>query len=109
VIKSGGEWISSVALENEIMGHPDVVEASVVGVRDDRWGERPLAVVVLREGSDATAAELRAWLEPRVARFWLPERWTFVTELPKTTVGKFDKKVIRAAEASGELEIVHTQ
>lgn len=109
VIKSGGEWISSVALENEIMGHPDVVEASVVGVRDDRWGERPLAVVVLREGSGATAAELRAWLEPRVARFWLPERWTFVTELPKTTVGKFDKKVIRAAEASGELDIVHTQ
>lgn len=105
VIKSGGEWISSVALENEIMGHPDVAEASVVGVRDDRWGERPLAVVVRKPGSDVTAAAIREWLEPRVARFWLPERWTFVDELPKTTVGKFDKKVIRAREASGDLDI----
>jgi fatty-acyl-CoA synthase len=105
VIKSGGEWISSVALENEIMGHPDVVEASVVGVKDERWGERPLAVVVRRDGSQVTGAELRTWLEPRVARFWLPERWSFVDELPKTSVGKFDKKVIRGREASGDLEI----
>ncbi len=107
VIKSGGEWISSVALENEIMGHPDVAEASVVGVRDERWGERPLAVVVRKSGAGVSASDLRSWLEPRVARFWLPERWTFVDELPKTTVGKFDKKVIRAREASGDLDIEH--
>jgi fatty-acyl-CoA synthase len=105
VIKSGGEWISSVALENEIMGHPEVLEASVVGVRDERWGERPLAVVVRRDGSSVSGAELRSWLEPRVARFWLPERWTFVDELPKTSVGKFDKKVIRGREAAGELVV----
>ncbi|HET9691933.1 MAG TPA: long-chain fatty acid--CoA ligase [Acidimicrobiales bacterium] len=105
VIKSGGEWISSVALENEIMGHPDVAEASVVGVSDERWGERPLAVVVRKPGSTVTGAELRAWLEPRVARFWLPERWTFVDEIPKTSVGKFDKKVLRSEEAAGRLEV----
>jgi fatty-acyl-CoA synthase len=106
VIKSGGEWISSVELENEIMGHPAVAEAMVVGVPDDRWGERPLAVVVRRPGVSVEVDELRTWLEERVAKWWLPERWTFVDELPKTSVGKFDKKVIRAAQAKGELDVV---
>jgi fatty-acyl-CoA synthase len=106
VIKSGGEWISSVELENELMGHPDVVEASVVGVPDDKWGERPLAVVVRREGSAVGPDELCAYLEDRVAKWWLPERWAFVESVPKTTVGKFDKKALRVASASGSLSVV---
>lgn len=106
VIKSGGEWISSVALENELMGHPEVAEASVVGVADARWGERPLAVVVRREGSEVTAEELRDWLGERVAKWWIPERWAFVDSVPKTSVGKFDKKAIRARESAGDLEVV---
>ncbi len=106
VIKSGGEWISSVELENELMGHPDVLEASVVGVPDDRWAERPLAVVVLVPGSNLTAGQLREWLTGRVARLWLPERWTFIDQIPKTSVGKFDKKVLRKRYADGELDIV---
>ncbi len=78
VIKSGGEWISSVELENELMAHPDVIEASVIGVPDERWAERPLAAVVVRPGSTLTAEQLREWLSSRVARWWLPERWTFI-------------------------------
>ncbi len=105
VIKSGGEWISSVDLENEIMGHPDVVEASVVGVPDDRWGERPLAAVVLRSGAETTAEELREFLSGKIARWQLPERWTVIDEVPKTSVGKFDKKVLRQRYADGELEV----
>ncbi len=106
VIKSGGEWISSVELENELMGHPEVVEASVVGVADDKWGERPLAVVVRREGSAVEPQELRSYLSDRVAKWWLPERWAFVDTVPKTSVGKFDKKVIRSNLASGEIEVI---
>jgi fatty-acyl-CoA synthase len=105
VIKSGGEWISSVDLENELMAHPDVIEASVVGVPDERWDERPLACVVLREGAQASAEDLKAFLEARVARWWLPERWTFIEQVPKTSVGKFDKKVLRARFAQGELTV----
>jgi fatty-acyl-CoA synthase len=106
VIKSGGEWISSVELENVLMSHPDVVEASVVGVPDERWDERPLACIVLRPGGTVTAGELRAWLSSRVAKWWLPERWAFVDEIPKTSVGKFDKKTLRARQHDGELDIV---
>jgi fatty-acyl-CoA synthase len=106
VIKSGGEWISSVELENELMAHPDVIEASVVGVPDERWAERPLAVVVLAPGSTLTAEGLREWLTSRVARWWLPERWTFIDQIPKTSVGKFDKKALRQRYAAGELDIV---
>jgi fatty-acyl-CoA synthase len=106
VVKSGGEWISSVDLENEIMGHPAVAEAMVVGVPDPRWGERPLAVVALRPGAEAGPDELRGWLEERVARWWLPEQWAFVDELPKTSVGKFDKKAVRARHAEGSLPVV---
>ncbi len=108
VIKSGGEWISSVELENEIMGHPDVTEALVIGVPDDRWGERPLGVVVRKQGTSVDADMLRDYLAERVAKFWLPERWAFVDELPKTTVGKFDKKMIRVRYADGDLEVVST-
>jgi len=105
VIKSGGEWISSVELENAIMAHPDVVEAAVIGVPDDRWQERPLACVVLRSGAASTPDVLAGALASRVARWWVPERWCFVDEVPKTSVGKFDKKVLRKRFAEGALEV----
>ncbi|MDT5009140.1 MAG: hypothetical protein QOH57_757 [Mycobacterium sp.] len=106
VIKSGGEWISSVELENHIMGHPDVLEAAVVGVADERWEERPLAAVVLKEDATVTAPELREFLRDKVVRWWLPERWTFVDEVPRTGVGKFDKKVIRARYVDDGYDVV---
>ncbi|MDA8343339.1 MAG: long-chain fatty acid--CoA ligase [Actinomycetota bacterium] len=106
VIKSGGEWISSVELENEVMAHPDVYEAAVVAVPDAKWQERPLVAVVPTPGARPSAQELVEFLQGRVARWWLPERWTFVTELPKTSVGKFDKKVLRADHAAGRLEVI---
>jgi fatty-acyl-CoA synthase len=105
VIKSGGEWISSVELENALMGHPAVAEASVIGVPDDKWGERPLATVVLRDGEKVEVEELRAFLSDRIAAWQLPERWAFIDEVPKTSVGKFDKKVLRKLYAAGELSI----
>ncbi|MDQ1585446.1 MAG: hypothetical protein QOH80_811, partial [Actinomycetota bacterium] len=105
VIKSGGEWISSVELENHLMGHPAVAEASVVGVPDDKWGERPLATVVVREGATVSAEELREFLAALVARWQVPERWAFIAEVPKTSVGKFDKKVLRKQYAEGSLEV----
>ncbi|MCM2427520.1 long-chain fatty acid--CoA ligase [Streptomyces sp. RKAG337] len=95
VIKSGGEWISSVDLENQLMAHPDVAEAAVVAVPDERWGERPLATVVLKEGATVSYEELREFLAGRIARWQLPERWAIIPAVPKTSVGKFDKKVIR--------------
>ena len=101
VIKSGGEWISSVDLENAIMSHPEVAEAAVVGVPDPKWDERPLAIVVRREGSTITAEQLRDHLAGTVAKWQLPERWTFVDAVPRTSVGKFDKKVVRSAYADG--------
>ena len=107
VIKSGGEWISSVDLENTLMAHPDVMEAAVVGVPDDRWDERPLACLVPVEGASIDPTQVSAWLSDQVVKWWLPERWTIVPEIPKTSVGKFDKKVLRARYAEGELE-VHT-
>ena len=105
VIKSGGEWISSVELENALMGHPAVREAAVVAVPDERWDERPLACVVVREGQAVTPAELTSFLADKVAKWWLPERWTFITEVPKTSVGKFDKKVLRAQYAEDALTV----
>ena len=105
VIKSGGEWISSVELENLLMGHPAIADAAVVGVPDERWQERPLATVVLKPGASATPDELRAYLGERVARWWLPERWAFVEEIPKTSVGKQDKKKIRAEYAEGRIAV----
>jgi fatty-acyl-CoA synthase len=105
VIKSGGEWISSVDLENALMAHPAVQEACVVGVPDPRWDERPLATVVLRDGATATAEELREFLAGRVARWQVPERWAFVEVVPKTSVGKFDKKQVRSQYAEGALDV----
>jgi fatty-acyl-CoA synthase len=95
VIKSGGEWISSVELENEIMAHPKVLEAAVIAMPDERWGERPLACVVVEPGADLDADELRDFLEGRVAHWWLPDRVEFIEEVPKTSVGKFSKKTLR--------------
>lgn len=105
VIKSGGEWISSVELEGHLMAHPDVAEAAVVAVPDERWGERPLATVVLREGADTDFAALREFLGTHVAAWQLPERWTVLEEVPKTSVGKLDKKVLRRRHADGDLPV----
>jgi fatty-acyl-CoA synthase len=105
VIKSGGEWISSVELENHLMAHPDVIEASVIGVPDPRWSERPLACVVRKPGSGVDAAALAAFLGEQVAKWQIPERWSFIDEVPKTSVGKFDKKVLRSQHEKGELHV----
>ncbi|HEX9553734.1 MAG TPA: long-chain fatty acid--CoA ligase [Streptosporangiaceae bacterium] len=109
VIKSGGEWISSMELENAIMAHPDVIEAAVIGVADERWGERPLATVVLSPGAETTAAELREFLVGQVPRWQLPERWSFIDEVPKTSVGKFAKTKMRDSYARGEYEIIEVR
>ncbi len=105
VIKSGGEWISSVELENLLVGHPEVQEAAVIGVPDEKWSERPLACVVRSPGATVTARALRDFLTPHLARWQLPERWTFVGEIPKTSVGKIDKLTLRSRYAADALTI----
>ena len=97
LVKSGGEWISSVDLENAIMGHPQVAEAAVIAVAHARWAERPLACVVARPGGagELTRTALRAWLKGKVADWWLPDDVVVIDSVPKTSVGKFDKKVLR--------------
>jgi len=95
LVKSGGEWISSVELENEIMAHPKVAEAAVIGVPHERWVERPLACVVIKPGESLTKAEVLEFLGPRVAKWWLPDDVVFIDEVPKTSVGKFSKKTLR--------------
>jgi fatty-acyl-CoA synthase len=95
VINSGGEWISSVDLENALMAHPAVAEAAVIAIPDEKWTERPLAAVVLKPGAAATADELRTFLAPQFAKWWLPERIEFLPEIPKTAVGKFKKTALR--------------
>ncbi len=104
VIKSGGEWVSSVALENAIMGHPAVAEAAVIAVPDEKWAERPLAVVVLKEGQSATPDELREFIAPQFAKWQLPDRFEFVDEIPKTAVGKFRKTALREQFAQATVE-----
>jgi fatty-acyl-CoA synthase len=96
LIKSGGEWISSQALENALMDHPAVKEAAVIAVAHPKWQERPLAAVVLREGHAASAAELGAHLERHFARWWLPDAYVFIAEIPRTSTGKFQKTALRA-------------
>jgi fatty-acyl-CoA synthase len=106
VIKSGGEWISSMELENILMAHPDVAEAAVIGVADEKWGERPLAAVVLRPGAEVSAEKLRTFLAEQVPRWQLPERWCFIDEVPKTSVGKFSKRQMRDTYQRGDYEII---
>jgi fatty-acyl-CoA synthase len=106
VIKSGGEWISSVELENALMAHPAVLEACVIGVPDERWDERPLATVVFREGASASPEELREFLAGSFARWQLPDHWAFIEAVPKTSVGKFDKKRLRQDYADGALSAI---
>ena len=102
MIKSGGEWISSVELENALMGHPAVAEAAVIAIPDAKWSERPLAAVVLKEGAAATADELREFLAPNFAKWWLPDCFEFIGEIPKTSVGKFRKIALRERFAGAE-------
>jgi fatty-acyl-CoA synthase len=103
VIKSGGEWISSVQLEDLLAAHPDVAAAAVIAIPDLKWDERPLACVVRRPGAEVGAAGLAEFLRGKVARWQVPDYWAFLDELPLTSVGKFDKKVLRARYAAGEL------
>ncbi len=107
IIKSGGEWISSVELENELMAHPSVVEAAVVAMPDERYTERPLGCIVTE--ADVSVAELRDHLRDRVAKWWIPDTFAFVEEIPKTSVGKFDKKVLRRQLAEGELHLARAE
>jgi acyl-CoA synthetase (AMP-forming)/AMP-acid ligase II len=95
VIKSGGEWISSIALENAAMGHPAVAEAAAIGVTHPKWQERPLLVVVRKPGHEVTGAEILAFLAPKVVKWWLPNDVVFVAELPHTGTGKVQKKILR--------------
>jgi len=104
VIKSGGEWISSLDVENEIMAHPDVAEATVVGLKHAKWQERPVAFVVRKEGSDVSDDSLKEFLESRIASWWMPDEVIFIDAIPKTGTGKFDKKVVRAEYADLLLE-----
>jgi fatty-acyl-CoA synthase len=95
LIKSGGEWISSVDLENALMGHDAVAEAAVIAIPDEQWGERPLAVVVLREGEDVEPEALREHLAAHFARWQVPERIEFIDAIPRTATGKFRKTALR--------------
>ena len=104
LVKSGGEWISTVALENALMGHPAVSEAAVIAIPDVKWAERPLAVLVLKEGETTTDEELREFLAPHFAKWWLPDRFEFVDEIPKTAVGKFRKTALREQFAPQPVE-----
>ncbi len=105
VIKSGGEWISSVDLENALMAHEAILEAAVVAIPDEKWQERPLASVVVRDGATVTVEELREFLSRDFARWQLPDTWAFIDEVPRTSVGKFDKKVLRRRFADGDLPV----
>ena len=104
LIKSGGEWISSVDLENAIMSHPAVQEAAVVGIPHPKWDERPLACVVLKPGGTATEQDILEHLKPQVAKWWMPEAVEFIDDVPKTSVGKFSKKDLRARFADYQLK-----
>ncbi len=106
VVKSGGEWISTLELESAILTHPAVREVAVIAVPDERWGERPLACVTLVPGQTASPEDLRAHLTGRVVKWWVPEQWVFVDEVPRTSVGKHDKKLLRERREEGRLDVV---
>jgi fatty-acyl-CoA synthase len=106
VVKSGGEWISSVELENEIMAHPEVAEAAVIGVSHPKWSERPLACVVVRPGATLTSADVLEFLDGRIAKWWMPDDVVFIDEVPKTSVGKFSKKDLRVRFADHVLPTI---
>jgi fatty-acyl-CoA synthase len=95
VIKSGGEWISSIELENIAVGHPKVAEAAVIGVRHPKWDERPLLVIVRKAGQEVSREEMLAYLDGKVAKWWMPDDVVFVTEIPHTATGKILKTVLR--------------
>ena len=95
MIKSGGEWISSIELENVAMGHPAVAEAAVIGIEHSKWGERPLLVVVRQDGAELTAEEILSWLDGKVANWWKPDAVEFIESLPHTATGKFNKLALR--------------
>ena len=104
LIKSGGEWISSVDLENALMGHPAVKEAAVIAVKHPKWDERPVACVVLRDGAKATSEDLKLYLEPLFAKFQLPDAFVFLEALPRTATGKFLKTALRQQLKDFKLE-----
>jgi fatty-acyl-CoA synthase len=106
VVKSGGEWISTLELESAILTHPAVREVAVIAAPDERWGERPLACIALVPGQSVSPEELRAHLADRVVKWWVPDQWVFVDEVPRTTVGKHDKKLLRERNAEGSLPVV---
>ena len=95
VIKSGGEWISSIELENLAVGHPKVAEAAVIGIRHPKWDERPLLVIVLKAGEQASKEEMLAFLEGKIAKWWMPDDVAFVAEIPHTATGKIQKTTLR--------------
>jgi len=106
LVKSGGEWISSVELESEIMGHPQVLEAAVIAIPDEKWSERPLALVAPTEdGQDLSEDDIKAYLQDKVTKFWIPDRIVFIEEVPKTSVGKFDKVQLRTQYTAGEFAV----
>jgi fatty-acyl-CoA synthase len=105
LVKSGGEWISTVELENAIMAHPEVLEAAVIAIPDEKWLERPFAAIVpTPDGDNLTVEQIQDFLADKVAKWWIPERVVFIEEIPKTSVGKFDKKVLRWQYAEGQLD-----
>ena len=106
LVKSGGEWISSVDLENLIMAHPKVLEAAVIGIPHPKWQERPLGCVVLKPGETATKEDMQAFLKDKVkADWWIPDQFVFLDQIPKTSVGKFSKKDLREMVASGKIVV----
>jgi fatty-acyl-CoA synthase len=103
LVKSGGEWISSVDMENHLMAHPAVAEAAVIAIPDERWGERPLAVIVVCEGSEPNPEELREHLAKNFAKWQLPDRFEFIEEIPRTATGKFKKLALREQFAEAQV------
>jgi fatty-acyl-CoA synthase len=95
VIKSGGEWISSIDLENLAVGHPKVAEAAVIGVRHPKWDERPLLVIILKKGENATKDDILGFMQGKIAKWWMPDDVVFVDEIPHTATGKIQKLVLR--------------